>query len=44
MNNPEVQRRGQVLAMTAKTLFVIASEAKQSSYVNFLIDKRFKDI
>jgi hypothetical protein len=32
MNNPEAQRRGQMLAMTAKTPFVFASEAKQSPY------------
>jgi len=33
MNNPEAQRRGQMLAMTAKTSFVIASEAKQSRFL-----------
>jgi hypothetical protein len=32
MNNPEAQRRGYMLAMTAKTPFVFASEARQSLY------------
>jgi len=30
MNNPEALRRGYVIAMTGKTPFVIASEARQS--------------